>query len=342
MTAGPGPELDLAALLAAKVFDEDDLAHNRRGVLSPKQEAWREANPRFMDDDDEHDGAMEVLLGRVAIEGRYVAGGMGQTTFAKLVLPGRSLSLRPALQKRLVRDAPYRAYAADGWIWSIEPITEDELRANASGIATYRSSGGSADTTAVARALEEALSAALSFSQADVVANAGGRFSTAQRSVGRKKLFFAAARAAVSCGALWGLVALLDAGAPFPILAAFFGIVALLASCAASAWSLVDALARLVQPKPLCTLARLERDPTNRDNLVLESEGRPLKISARRSRSPRRRSRRSAHGASKCTSCRGPGASSPFAPCHHRPRTSRPSIPEPQPPPLLLRERDSW
>lgn len=279
MADRPSPLLNLTAVLATKVFDEEDLAHNRRGVLSPKQDAWRVANPRFMDDDDGGDGAIETLIGRVAIVGRYVAGNMGQTTFAQLALAERSFSLRPALARSLVRDAPYRAYAAYGWIWSIEPITEDELRAEKVGIATYRASDVAADTSAIARTLQEALSTALSFSPADVEANRGGHFSPAQRSLGRKKLFFATLRLVISSVALCGLVALLNAGAPFPIFATFSGVVALLVGWMAGAWSLVDALARLVHPKPLCSVARLDKDPTNRDNLVLEMEGRrSLKI----------------------------------------------------------------
>jgi hypothetical protein len=279
MTPRPSPKLDPAALLATKWFDDDDLAHNRRGVLSPKQEAWRAANPRFVDEDDEHGGAIETLVGRVAIIGRHVAGHMGETTFAELALRDRRLSLHPTLRRNLVRDAPYRAYAAYGWIWSIEPITEEELHAATAGIATYRSADEPTGTAAIARALEEALSTELSFSEADIDANTSGRFSPGQRSLGRKKLFFAMLRLVLTSGALWGLIALLDAGAPFPLFATFLGIVALLAACAGAAWSIVDALARLVPSKPLRTVAQLDKDPTSRDNLVLESEGRrPLKI----------------------------------------------------------------
>jgi hypothetical protein len=77
MDASPLPQLDLAALLAARSFTADDLAHNRRGSLSPAQEAWRAANPKFMDDDKEAN-AVETLVGRVAIEGKYLAGRMGE------------------------------------------------------------------------------------------------------------------------------------------------------------------------------------------------------------------------------------------------------------------------
>ncbi len=279
MTSRPTPSLDLAALLAAKVFNEDDLAHNRRGVLSPRQDAWRAAHPRFMDGDDGSDGAVEVLVGRVTIEGQYIAGSMGDTTFAELALPGRRLSLHPALERNLVRGAPYRAHAAYGWIWSIEPITEAELNAGASGIATYRSSGEPLlGTFAVAQALEEALSLELSFTADDVEANRNGRFSPAQRSVGRKKLVSATLGLVIATVALGGLGALVAAGAPFPVFATLSGAAALCGFWATSAWSLVDALGRLVKPRPLSAIARLDTDPTNRDNLVLESEGRPLKI----------------------------------------------------------------
>jgi len=276
--ARPNPTLDLAALLAAEAFDEEDLTHNRRGALSSRQEAWRAAHPRFMDDEEGGDGAVEALVGRVAIEGRYAAGHMGQTTFAKLALPGRRLSLYPALARRLVRDAPYRAYAAYGWIWSIEPITEDELHAATSAIPTYRSSSQHADTASIARALEEALSTELSFSPADLAANTRGRFSPAQRALGRKKLVFATARLLISSAALWGFAAVLDSGAPFPVLATFAALAGLAVFWITSVRSVVGALARLVHPRPLCAIARLDSDPTNRDNLVLENEGRPWKV----------------------------------------------------------------
>jgi hypothetical protein len=277
MQARSSPKLDLATIFATKAFSEDDLAHNRRGVLSPAQDEWRVAHPGFVDDDGE-DGAIETLVGRVTIEGRYVAGRMGETTFAALVQPGRRLSLRPGIERSLVRGAPYRAYAAYGWIWSIEPIAEDELRAATSAVVTYRSAADAAGAEGIARALEDALSIELSFSEGDVAANRSGRFSAAQRSSGLKKLFFASLRLLVSSAALVGLFAVLGAGAPFPVLATVFGVVSLVAFWVNGAWSLVDALARVVPPRPLCVPARLDNDPTNPDNVVLRSDVRPLKI----------------------------------------------------------------
>src|SRR5258706_5674583 len=205
------PKIDLAALLATKVFDETDLAHNRRGVLSPAQEAWRAAHPVFMDEEDEQESVVEQLVGRIAIEGRYVAGSMGQTTFANLVSSGRRFSLRPGLKRALARDAPYRAYAAYGWIWSIEPITEDELRAT-SEVVTYRTSAAPTGDEQIARELQSALSTELSFAEPDVAANAGGRFSPAQRAMGLKKIFSASMGLIVMSAALIGLISLLNGG----------------------------------------------------------------------------------------------------------------------------------
>jgi hypothetical protein len=278
MTTAQTPELDLAAILATKAFDEEDLAHNRRGVLSPAQEAWRAEHPVFMDEDGEHDGAVETLVGRVAIEGRYVAGGMGETSFAKLVLHGRRLSLRQGLKRSLVRDAPYRAYAAYGWIWSIEPISEDELRAATSAVATYRSSEHPTGEDHIARELQAALSRELSFEEGDLVANMGGGFSPAQRATGLKKLLSATFGLVISSAALLGLVSVLDTGTPFPVFATFFAIVGLGGGWIMSARSLADALARLIHPKPLCVVARLDNDPTNRENVVLASDDRRRKI----------------------------------------------------------------
>jgi hypothetical protein len=275
MPATPRRTLDLAALLDGKAFSEEDLAHNRRGVLSPAQDDWRLAHPKFVDDDGE-DGAIEALVGRVMIEGRYTAGRMGETTFPQLVHHGRRFSLAPAMKRYLVRDAPYRAYAAYGWIWSIEPVLEDELGVEAA--ATYRTPPKSTTSAEVARALAEALSTELSFSQEDVAANEGGRFSAAQRAAGRWKLLSAVSRLVFSTAALGGLVALLVAGAPFPLFATFLGALFLALFWAASAWSIVDAVARLVHPKPLAAIARLDNDPTNRDNIVLRTPDRPMKI----------------------------------------------------------------
>src|SRR6202044_528924 len=95
--------------------------------------------PKFMDEEGE-DGSIQTLVGRIVVEGRYVAARMGETTFAKLVRRGRRLSLPPGIEKSLPRDAPYRAYAAYGWIWSIEPITEGELHADGVPLDPSRSS----------------------------------------------------------------------------------------------------------------------------------------------------------------------------------------------------------
>jgi hypothetical protein len=277
MRADPRRKLDFATILDAKAFSEEDLACNRRGILSPRQDAWRLAHPKFVDDDG-GDGTVEAFVGRVMIEGRYFAGRMGETVFAQLVEHGRRFSLPPGLERHLVRDAPYRAYAAYGWIWSIEPILEEELGAATSAVPTYRTTPEAPTPAGVARALAEALSIELSFTQEDVAANESGRFSPAQRAVGRRKLLSAVSRLVFSTVALLGFFALLRAGAPFPVFATLVGVLFLVTFWATSAWSIVDALARLLHPKPLAALARLDNDPTNRDNIVLRTKERPMKI----------------------------------------------------------------
>jgi hypothetical protein len=273
----PIPTLDFAAIFATKAFDEDDLAHNRRGVLSAKQLAWCEANPRFVDRDD-GDETLETIVGRVAIEGRYVAGRMGETIFPKLVLREREFSMQPALRSALVRDAPFRAYAAHGWIWSIEPIAEDDLKATPTGVGPYRSPAARTDNAAIARALSEALSTELQFSDGDLEANRGGEFSPAQRAKGRRMLLAAIARVVIAATMLFGVLWMLIVGAPFPVLLTIVVLGVLAASLISSVGLVVDALARVIGDHPFRAIARLDADPMNADNLVFESKARPLKI----------------------------------------------------------------
>jgi hypothetical protein len=277
MTEQTSPTLDFAAILATEAFDEDDLAHNRRGVLSAKQLAWCKANPRFVDLDD-GDDTLETIAGRIAIEGRYVAGRMGETIFPKLALRDRKFSMLPALRPGLVRDAPFRAYAAHGWIWSIEPITEDELKATSAGAGPYRSPAARSDDAAIARALSEALSADLKFTDADVEANREGEFSSGQRAKGRRMLLAAMARVVIASAMFFGVLALLIAGAPFPVLLTLVVLGVLAASLISAIWLVVDALARVVGRNPFRAIARLDADPMNADNLIFESKARPLKI----------------------------------------------------------------
>jgi hypothetical protein len=278
MTPPPSPKLDLATLLATKAFDEEDIAHNRRGVMSPNQCAWRETYPGFMDEDDGDDAPVEALVGRVAIEGRHVLGEMGQTTFAKLVHAGRRFSLRPALKKKLLRDAPYRAYVAHGWVWSIEPITEEELRAATTATGTYRTSDDATIDTRIERDLHAALSLELGFDEADVDANSSGRFSPGQRAVGRKKLLGAVLGLVIATAACVGIVLVLATARVIPLFATVLGLAALVLGWLASVRAVADALARVVHAKPLRFVARLENDPANRDNVVLRIDDGPLRI----------------------------------------------------------------
>lgn len=272
------PTLDLAALLATKTFDEDDLAHTRRGALSARQIAWCKENPRFVDVED-GDTTVEPVMGRVVTEGRHAVDITGQTIFAQLVVPGGdTFSLRPGLKRALVRDAPYRAYAAHGWIWSIEPIAESELGPAATGDGPYRTASLPVDDTVIARALQDALATELAFSRADVKANRAGRFSKAQRAKGRRMLLSASARLVIACIAIVGLVWLLVDGAPFPVMGTIVGLGALAAALLGSIGSFMDAVAFVFADEPARAIARLEENPNNKEQFILESEARPLKL----------------------------------------------------------------
>ena len=273
--------LDLRALLETKAFDEEDLAQNRRGTLSEKQRAWCKENPRFVDlDDDDDDDAVMPIVGRVAVEGRHAIGRMGETTFPQLVADGgeTSYSLPPGLKRALVRDAPYRAYAAHGWIWSIEPLAEHELGAPVVSAGPYRTAEPKSDDAAIARALRKALAKELSFDRADLKANRAGRLSAAQRARGRRLLLSATARLLIACIMIIGLLWMLASGAPFPVLGTILGVGGLTAALVTCAMSWADACRRALAKETRRAVARLDKDPTSSEHFVLESDARPLKI----------------------------------------------------------------